>query len=383
VLEEDEEDLLEEDCSSTSCELGPAEQGASMEGSPMLLSTSAQQGPQGLASSLVRPSRLGVMTAAGCSSMELSGEQQALGQLQDKGLAGSGKVPSGDMGSMVSEATACTMPTAMSLGRLGADGDLLFDLDDDSGSSAAHTPVGNGARCVRGSSPLGHRAPAAAGGFGGAAGAAEDVDMAAAGSLREAEALSHYLRTTVQLQSPVASAFAGLAAAGVEGGATGNGSVGNAAVAAAAAAAALPHGSHSGSGSLSPSLNPALSTPVSGPVSVARSVQANGDGWMLRGLKGKAGLATVGRCMNVKKGPSAAARRRTGVHRNMYPPPVVRAPPRAANEVLRGLSEVQWAAFMEELLVYMDDALRPGKGAWRGASQAAGLGTVAMSCPRF
>jgi hypothetical protein len=62
--------------------------------------------------------------------------------------------------------------------------------------------------------------PAAAGvGDGGraAAGAVAgdgDVVMAAAGSLREAEALSQYLGASMQLQPAAPSAFSGLAAAG-------------------------------------------------------------------------------------------------------------------------------------------------------------------------
>lgn len=374
VLEEDEEDLLED-----SSELEP-EQEPSVAGSPMVLSTS--QPLQQQQQLLPRPSRLGVMTGA-CSGMELSGEQAQPEQQQvgEGALAGSGKVQSADMGSVISEGTACNLATAMSLGRQGADGDLLFDLDDDSGSSAAHSPVGReAARCVRGGSPLGRRLPAAAGVGNGACVAAAgdgDVVMAAAGSLREAEALSQYLGASMQLQPAAPSAFSGLAAAGDSSNGEGGSGAGD-----AAAATPLRADSGSGSGSLCSPLGHALSTPVSTGVPVARSMQIGGDGWMFRDLKTKAGLATVGRCMNVKKA-SVAGRRRTGVHKAMYPPPVIRAPPRATNEVLSGLSEQQWQAFMRELLAYMDDALRPGRGAWRGASQAAGLGTVAMSCPRF
>lgn len=198
--------------------------------------------------------------------------------------------------------------------------------------------------------------------------------MAAAGSLREAEALSQYLRVSMQLQPVTTSAFTGMAAAaGDSSGGDGGG---------AAAAAPLRADSGSSAGLCSP-LSQALSTPVSQAVPVARSMQVSGDGgWMFRDLNANPGMATVGRCLNVKKS-SAAGRCGTGVHKAMYPPPVIRAPPRATNEVLSGLSDKQWQAFMKELLSYMDDALRPGKGAWRGASQAAGLGTVAMSCPRF
>lgn len=199
--------------------------------------------------------------------------------------------------------------------------------------------------------------------------------MAAAGSLRQAEVLSQYLSTAVQLQTPPPSAFSRLAAAG---------SSGDGGDAGAAAAAVGPAGGlSSAGGSLCSPLGSALSGPIGDAADVARSVQVAGGGWMFRDLKAKGGLATVGRCVNVQKGPSAGPRRRTGLHKAMYPPPVIRAPPRATNEVLSGLSEQQWQAFMQELLAYMDDALRPGRGAWRGASQAAGLGTVAMSCPRF
>lgn len=368
VLEEDEEDLLETgDCSS---ELEAEEQEQrSIACSPMVLGSSQHQ-------LLHRPSRLGVVTGA-CSSMELSGEQteQAAGQAP---LACAGKQASGDQGSVVSKRTACNLATAMSLGRQGADGDLLFDLDDDSGSSAANTPVISGTHTARAGSPLGRRRPAAAGGSGSmaragvaAAAGAGDVVMAAAGSLGQAEALSQYLGASMQLQPVTTSAFTGMAAAGDNSGGDGG----------AAAAAPLRADSGSSAGLCSP-LSQALSTPVSQAVPVARSMQVGGDGWMFRDLNANPGMATVGRCMNVKKS-SAAARRRTGVHKAMYPPPVIRAPPRATNEVLSGLSDKQWQAFMRELLAYMDDALRPGKGAWRGASQAAGLGTVAMSCPRF
>jgi hypothetical protein len=378
VLEEDEEDLLED-----SSELEP-EREPSMAGSPMLLSTSQpQQQQQQL---LPKPSRLGVMTGA-CSGMELSGEQEQVHQQQAGGgaLSVSGKVQSGDMGSVVSEGTACNLAVAMSLGRQGADGDLLFDLDDDSGSSAAHSPVVcEAARSVRGGSPLGRCLPAAAGvGDGARAVAGEvagdrDVVMAAAGSLRAADALSQYLGASMQLQTAAPSAFSGLAAAAADDSSNGKG--GSDAGDAAAATPLRPD--NCSSSSLCSPLGHALSTPVSTAVPVARSMQIGGEGWMFRDLKTKAGLATVGRCMDVKKA-SAAGRRRTGIHKAMYPPPVIRVPPRATNEVLSGLSEQQWQAFMRELLAYMDDALRPGRGAWRGASQAAGLGTVAMSCPRF
>jgi len=361
LLEEGEEDLLD------SSELEP-EQQHSMPGSPMQLGGGQQQ-------QLPRPSRLGIMTAT-CSGMQLSSEQQQQ-QACDGGAAG--KASSSDLASVVSEGTTCNLVTAMSLGRPGAEGDLLFDLDDESGSSAANTPVGSEARCARGVSPLGRRLPAAAGsdmavaaaGAGAAAAGSaavdEDVVMAAAGSLREADGLSSFL-SSVQLQPAAqASAFTGLAAAG----SSGNGS---------AAVAGPPS---SDSGSLCSPLSHALSTPVGGVVDVARSMQVGGNGWMFRDFsKAKAGLATVGRCINPKKS-SVAARRRTGINRTMYPPPVIRAPPKATNEVLSGLSQQQWQDFMQELLAYMDDALRPGKGAWRGASQAAGLGAAAMSCPRF
>jgi hypothetical protein len=367
VLEEDEEDLLETgDCSS---ELEAEEQEQrSTAGSPMVLGSSQHQ-------PLHRPSRLGVVTGA-CSSMELPSEQADRAAAGQVPLAAAGK-----QGSGASEATTCNLATAMSLGRQAADGDLLFDLDDDSGSSAANTPVSSGAHAARPGSPLGRRLPAAAGGNGSMAGAGVaaaaagpgDVVMAAAGSLREAQALSQYLGASMQLQPVTTSAFTGMAAAGDSSGGDGGG---------AAAAAPLRADSGSSAGLCSP-LSQALSTPVSQAVPVARSMQVSGDGgWMFRDLNANPGMATVGRCMNVKKS-SAAGRRRTGVHKAMYPPPVIRAPPRATNEVLSGLSDKQWQAFMKELLGYMDDALRPGKGAWRGASQAAGLGTVAMSCPRF
>lgn len=367
VLEEDEEDLLEEDCSSELDESSEQDHSSSsLAGSPMVLSTSQPQQPP-------QPSRLAVMTAA---SGELAGEQVQQPGGVSGDLAHTGKVPSADMGSVISEGTTCNLGSAMSLGRPGVDGDLLFDLDDDSGSSAAHTPVGREVRCARGASPLG-RLPAAAGsgsGVGVAAAEQEDVVMAAAGSLRQAEALSQYLSNTVQLQTPPPSAFSRLAAA--SSGADGEGGDGR------GAAAVSVCGTLSAGGSLCSPLGPALSGPISdgGAGDMARSMQVASGGWMFRDLK--AGLATVGRCMNVKK-TAGGPRRRTGLHKAMYPPPVIRAPPRSTNEVLGGLSEQQWQAFMQELLAFMDDALRPGKGAWRGASQAAGLGTVAMSCPRF
>jgi hypothetical protein len=362
VQEEDEEDLLE-DCSS---ELGIEQEHSSMAGSPMVLSGSQLQQQQ----HIQRPSRLGVMTAAS-GGMELPGGQQ-----QGEQLPGAGKVLSADLDSVASACTNLNLSTAVSLGRRGADGDLLFDLDDDSGSSAAHTPMGSDGRSLRGGSPLGQRLPAAAGGAapGAAAAAAAadaDVVMSAAGSLRQAEGMFQYASSAVQMQSRLASAFSGAAAV-----ADGAGNDG-------AAAAATPARSNSGgSSSLCSPMDHALSTPVSDPVNVARSVQASGTGgWMFREVGAKGGLGTVGR-LNSKKN-AVGPRRRTGVHRTMYPPPVIRAPPRATNEVLSGLSAQQWQAFMQELLAYMDDALRPGRGAWRGASQAAGLGNVAMSCPRF
>lgn len=356
VQEEDEEDLLE-DCSS---ELDTEQEHSSMAGSPMVLSGSQPQQQQ---QHMQRPSRLGVMSAA-AGDTELAGGQQ---QQQGQQLDGAGKVLSADLDSVASACTNLNLSTAVSLGRPGADGDLLFDLDDDSGSSAAHTPMGSDGRSLRGGSPLGRRLPAAAGGAAPVAAAAADADvvMTAAGSLRQAEGMFQYPSASVQMQTPLPSAFSGLASAAV-----------------AAAAAAPARSNSGGSSSLCSPMDHALSTPVSNPVNVARSVQPGGvGGWMFRDVGGKGGLGTVGR-LNSKK-TAVGSRRRTGVHRTMYPPPVIRAPPRSTNEVLSGLSAQQWQAFMQELLAYMDDALRPGRGAWRGASQAAGLGNVAMSCPRF
>ncbi|KAI8470099.1 MAG: phosphatidylinositol 3 and 4-kinase-domain-containing protein [Monoraphidium minutum] len=103
---------------------------------------------------------------------------------------------------------------------------------------------------------------------------------------------------------------------------------------------------------------------LGGGLGVARSVYASG-GFMWRPPP-KAGLRTQ------------SPRRALGA-RAAYPPPVVAAPPRSTSEVLSGLGEEQWAAFMGHLAAIIDDHLR--SGAWRQAGAAPT--SVAMSCPRF
>jgi hypothetical protein len=329
------------------------------------------------------PSRLAM-----CSSM--ADEQGAAGDgaAAPAGAAPAGKASSSDLASVMSEGTVFNLATAMSLGsnaaRAPGDADLLFDLEDEpagagSGSSSGGTPRSSVLRSLHGKGPLG-----SASGSGSSSGRQEDVVMAGAsppalygaGSMSdmEAEQLTEYLGSAQLLPPGAAAAAPGSSAA--------------------AAAGSRPRLDLSG----------AMSSPVSGVTAglpptppgvppspaglppLARSVQL-GQNWMLHGLKAKAAQAVQARCTitGSKKSAAAAAaaRRRSGVQRVMYPPPVVRAAPRKSNEVLSGLSEEQWVAFVAELQAYMDDALRPATGSWRRAYAATGLGAAAMSCPRF
>jgi hypothetical protein len=102
------------------------------------------------------------------------------------------------------------------------------------------------------------------------------------------------------------------------------------------------------------------------PGAVARSVYA-GNGFMWRAPS------------KTTTGVRAQSPRRALGARPAYPPPVMAVPPRSTSEVLSGLSEEQWAAFMERLTAIMDEQLRGG--GW--TQSAANPTTVAMSCPRF
>lgn len=101
----------------------------------------------------------------------------------------------------------------------------------------------------------------------------------------------------------------------------------------------------------------------SGPPPVARSVCA---GFMYRPSKAIGGARTQ------------SPRRALGAP-TAYPPPVVAVPPRSTSEVLVGLDDAQWGAFMRHLVAFMDEQL--SNGAWRAAASAPL--SVAMSCPRF
>ncbi|KAF8072520.1 PI4KG7 [Scenedesmus sp. PABB004] len=279
---------------------------------------------------------------------------------------GGAKAGSGDLGSVMSEATVCGLATAMSLGsnapgRACGDGELLFDLDDDPGSSGSVATTPASGRSDASGPPRPGSADVAMGAAGasppplGGAGAG-----AAARASLEAEHLAALLRAAPLL--PDGSAAHGGGAARLS-------------VVTAGLPPLYP------SGPLTPGALPSPGLPT------ARSAHV-GD-WLHGGLAAAkaAAAAAQGRCGlagGKKRGaPAPASRRRSGLHRAMYPPPVVRAAPRATNEVLGGLSGAAWAAFMAELHAVMDEALRPGVGAWRRASEAAGLGAAAMSCPRF
>jgi hypothetical protein len=97
---------------------------------------------------------------------------------------------------------------------------------------------------------------------------------------------------------------------------------------------------------------------------VARSVHV-ADAFVWRGMKGMAAVRP--------------GRRGKGLGRRApaYPPPIVAAPPRSTNEVLSGLSDVQWAAFVGQLRERIGEALREGRWATSGPN----MGTVAMSLP--
>lgn len=100
---------------------------------------------------------------------------------------------------------------------------------------------------------------------------------------------------------------------------------------------------------------------------IARSVHAT-DGFLWRGMKGTALKAAT------------RTSKRVGRHApQVYPPPVLAAPPRSTNEVLSNMSDGQWQVFMRELTALMDEAL--ASGAWKQVHSAPVA--VAMSCPRF
>lgn len=65
-----------------------------------------------------------------------------------------------------------------------------------------------------------------------------------------------------------------------------------------------------------------------------------------------------------------------------YPPPIEGGAPDAVNDVFASLDARQWAAFMPQLRVEIDDAL--AAGIWR-AERSPGPAPTAMgtSCPRF
>lgn len=270
-------------------------------------------------------------TAAAGAADERSGGQ----------LAVVSKTGSSELGSLVSDRTMITLATAMSLGSKGnaVEADLLFDLEEDASSSGPHTPSSS----IRMLSAKQHDEV-----MEGASPPAADGDSIRAVDVQQ---LQECL-TGAQLLSAGMAAEPKPLAAGLS---------------VTARLPPLP------SNSL---LSPA--TPA-----IARSVQM-ADGWMYRNLKAKPAAALAERCvLNSSKKATAGARRRTGLQCAMYPPPVVRAAPKSANEVLSGLSEDQWVAFMAELQSYMDEALHAATGSWRRASQAAGLVGAAMSCPRF
>lgn len=293
------------------------------------------------------PSRLGMMcSSAGDGGDAAAGHAGSSGQAVVS--AASAKVNSGDLGSVMSEGTVFNLATAMSMGSKGgaAEADLLFDLEEDASSSAATTPASNSSGLLAGK----QQDEVMAGASPPAYGASSVTSM-------DAEQLTMYLSGAQLMTSSTAAGDA----AGV--------------VPVSAGLSVCTAG-------LPPMPGGSMISPI--PPAVARSVHMS-EGWMFRGLKTKAAAAgLIQRCtVNGSKKGAAAARRRTGLQCAMYPPPVVRAAPRSTNEVLTGLSEEQWAAFMAELQLYMDEALQPGTGNWRRASEAAGFGGVAMSCPRF
>jgi hypothetical protein len=322
------------------------------------------------------PSRLAM-----CSSMGAEEGAAAAKAAVPAGAVAAAKSSSSDLASVMSEGTVFNLATAMSLGsnaaRVPGDADLLFDLEDEpagagSGSSGGGTPRGSVLRSLH-----------AKGQLGSISGRQDDVVMAGASppglygarsiSDMEAEQLTEYLGSARLLPPGTAAAAPGSAAAGVDG----RGRLG--------LSVALSSPMPAGTAGLPPTPPGVLPSPAGLPP-IARSVQL-GENWMLQGLKAKAAQAVHARCTMTgsKKSAAAAAaaRRRNGVQRVMYPAPVVRAAPRKSNEVLSGLSEEQWVAFVAELQAYMDDALRPATGSWRRAYAATGCGAAAMSCPRF
>lgn len=293
------------------------------------------------------PSRLGTMCSGSADPCYGSDEAAAMAVSSD-GTTMTIAAPraSSDLASVISNGAALTIATAMSLGSKGApEADFLFDLDEDSSSSAANTPASNSGKLSEGKQqdePMtGPLRPA----FG--SGSVSSMD---------AEQLSARI-SGVRLLTDTADVGTVMGAR---------------AVGLSVRTADVP-----------PTGSSALISPPPVHAAAARSVHM-GDGWMFRGLKPQAAAALMQRCsVNGAKKGVAGARRRTGLQGAMYPPPVVRAAPRSANEVLSGLSGEQWAAFMAELELYMDEALRPGVGSWRRASEAAGFGGAALSCPRF
>jgi hypothetical protein len=303
------------------------------------------------------PSRLGMMANGGeadCGDVVGAAAGSANGAAPAVTSAASAKVSSSDLTSVMSDGTILTLASAMSLGSKGGPGeaDLLFDLEEDSSSSTATTPACNSSGLL----------------------AVKPVqDEVMAGASPSAYGPSSVTSMDAEQLTTCLSGAQLLSCSKVDGSAAG-----------VAGVTPVPNGlSVCTAGMLPLSGGGGMISPI--PPALARSVHV-GEVWMFRGLKTKAGAAAglIQRC-NVngsKKGPGAA-RRRTGLQGAIYPPPVVRAAPRSTNEVLTGLSEEQWAAFMAELQTYMNEALRPGTGSWRRASEAAGFGGAAMSCPRF
>eukprot|EP00879_Flechtneria_rotunda_P003896 GHRR01004136.1.p1 GENE.GHRR01004136.1~~GHRR01004136.1.p1 ORF type:complete len:856 (+),score=330.29 GHRR01004136.1:2389-4956(+) len=312
------------------------------------------------------PSRLARM---GTGHSEVMFDDSVLVAVASTACLSKGPAPaesgSTDLGSVISEGTVANLATAMSLGsnpaRVTADGDLLFDLDDDAAGSSSAAALPPAATSGGLGQALQRPHNDAAG-----KGQQPDVVMAAASSLDSSlgvEQLSKCINGAQAAAAPVTAADS-VAIQPYGSLATPQTAVG------------IPRGL-----GLPPVVPGGAGLPP-----VARSVHMGGvGGWMFRGLKAKANSAALGSEVDSKKTAvtAAAVRRRSGVQPIMYPPPVVRAPPRATNEVLTGLAGAQWAAFMVELKAYMDEALRPGTGSWRRASEAAGIGAAAMSCPRF
>lgn len=307
------------------------------------------------------PSRLAVM---GSCDMGVFVDQAAAPAVT--AAAAAAKAGSSDLASVMSEGTVFNLATAMSLGsnpatRAPGDADLLFDLDDEGGSPASSPSSSSSGRVLHLAEQQQQRSAVMEA-------ASPPAYVAASAACMEAEQHTQFLSGAQLL--PEGGAVAGAGASG-------------------------------------PVLSVCVSTPPPGlpptppgvlpspaglpPLPMASSVHM-GEIWMLHGLKAKAAAAaaqarcTVSGSSKKTSAAAAAARRRSGVvgmRRFMYPPPVVRAAPRKSNEVLSGLSEEQWVAFMAELAAYMDEALTPATGRWRRASEAAGLGGAAMSCPRF